>query len=140
MTNPSSYLNNIVYHRKGTNVVVPETDANKNDVNLAPMTVHDAIQLGYIEAPKSMLTPQPEAVSTSQLQRENEKLRDLIRQLQSDIREMKTAKPEVAVVESDPLPQLKQLELPVVPESSSEVTDDSGHDDTQEQLEALMGA
>ena len=75
----AGYLNKIVYLRKGTNLLVPETKANQKDQNLVPMTVADAIKHGYMSDPKKTLQMDP---IEEQLREENARLLETVQQMQ----------------------------------------------------------
>lgn len=63
----------IVYQRKGTNIIIPETEANRSDPNLVPMTVKQAIEYGYIADPTA---DQDQSTEEFKLQEENNRLRE----------------------------------------------------------------
>lgn len=133
----TDYLEKIVYQRKGTKVIIPETVANKADPNLIPITVGMAIDLGYITDPKGR---DKSSVNTSLLEDENARLKRQIEELMSKNEEtpvqINVTPNEVAPkprkkTNKDPSPVAQQLNNPSV--------NDEGHDETDEQLKLLLG-
>ena len=84
MTPKANYLDQIVYLRKATNLVVPATEANKKDPNLVPMTVGEAIKLGYIKDPMQNVKMEP---LEKQLLDENTRLKEALDRLDTQQQE-----------------------------------------------------
>lgn len=140
-----NYLNQIVYHRKGTNIILPQTQANASDPNLAPITVSQAIQFGYMEDPlnkKSTFSAEQHALN--ELREQNRLLIQRIKDLENSSKQTKTPRKPKKVVEQEPeivKPEIVKPEI-VVPEKevlSLDEDEDEDEDDVNKQLNALLG-
>lgn len=135
--------NTIVYQRKGTSILIPETEANKKDPNLVPMSVGEAIKLGYIDDPDKDSTAV--IVSDSRVTEENKRLKQQISDMKAQgaqqdkiLQHMQSQLNNLAPVNPTSIPVVGltvQEEDLIKP---SEVTED-GHDDTASQLYQLLG-
>jgi hypothetical protein len=131
-----NYLNQTVYHRKGTNIILPQTQANASDPNLAPITVSQAIQLGYMEDPlKKKSTFSAEQQALNELREQNRLLIQQIKELENSSKQTKTPRKTRKVVEQKPdLPEV------VIPEEELlDLDEDEDEDDVNKQLNALLG-